>query len=94
MGIAKRFWAQARALRPLHHPCLPYHGYHGAGGHVADESWVERLPLQVTVVLSKDSLWRLGGIGVRGEWGLWTGSPAGHGGSEHSIFAIFAKFAT
>ena len=60
-------------------PAPLYHGHHRAGAHVADEGWVEGLPLQVVVVLSKDALWCLvhWGKGVRGALG--EGAPPGTG---------------
>lgn len=51
--------AQPRALHPPTAAALRYHGHHWAGAHVADEGWVEGLPLQIVVVLSKDPLWGL-----------------------------------
>lgn len=39
-----------------HIEAFPDHGHHGGGAQVAGEGWVEGLPLQVTVVLSKDTV--------------------------------------
>lgn len=66
---------------PSSTPARTYHGHHRARAHVADEGWVEGLPPKVMVVLSKDILWCLGGIG-RGERVPWRGNSTEHWGSE------------
>lgn len=48
MGVTKGSAAldPIQGAPPLPLPPAPlYHGHHGAGAHVADEGWVEGLPL-------------------------------------------------
>lgn len=70
-------------------PARTYHGHHRAGAHVADKGWVEGLPPKVVVVLSKDILWCLGGIG-RGERGPGEANPLGTGAVTLQITPTWA----